>query len=97
LEDLLATKLKTILDRAEAKDYIDIAALLRAGVSLERALAGFAQMFNGEPATVLRAIGYFEDGDVHELSAEDRALLTKARDNLGLLSEISIQRGSLAR
>jgi hypothetical protein len=34
LVDLLATKLKAILDRAEAKDYIDIAALLRAGIPL---------------------------------------------------------------
>jgi hypothetical protein len=94
-EDLLATKL-SVLDRAEVKDYIDIAALLRAGVPLERPLAGFAQMFNGEPATVLRAIGYFEDGDVNELGSEDRALLIRARDNLGPLPEVSIQRGSLA-
>jgi hypothetical protein len=35
LEDLLATKLKTILDRAEAKDYRDIAAMLSAGVSFK--------------------------------------------------------------
>jgi hypothetical protein len=95
-EDLLATKFKAILDRADVKDYIDIAALLRAGVSFERSLAGFEQMFNGEPATVLRAMGYFEDGDVHELSTDDRALLTRARDNLGPLPMISIQRGSLA-
>src|SRR6202012_3157303 len=38
LEDLLATKLKAILDRAEAKDYLDISAMLAAGISLERAL-----------------------------------------------------------
>jgi hypothetical protein len=94
-EDLLATKLKAILDRAEMKDYIDIAALLRAGVSLERSLAGFAQMFHGEPATVLRAIGYFEDGDVHELNAADRELLTRARDAVGRLPIISVQPGPL--
>ena len=34
LDDLMATKLKTILDRAEAKDYRDIAAMLMAGISL---------------------------------------------------------------
>jgi hypothetical protein len=45
LEDLLATKLKVILDRAEAKDYRDIAAMLAAGVSLERALGGFAAIY----------------------------------------------------
>lgn len=32
--DLLATKLETILQCAEAKDYRDIAALLRAGGDL---------------------------------------------------------------
>ncbi len=31
----IETKLKAILDRAEAKDYRDIAAILSAGVSLE--------------------------------------------------------------
>jgi hypothetical protein len=94
-EDLLATKLKAILDRADVKDYIDIATLLRAGVSLERSLAGFAQMFNGEPATVLRAMGYFEDGDVRELDPGDRELLMGARDKIGPLPGISIQRESL--
>jgi predicted nucleotidyltransferase component of viral defense system len=34
LEDLLATKLKVILDRAEAKDYRDIAEMISKGVSL---------------------------------------------------------------
>jgi len=47
LEDLLATKLKTILDRAfdraEAKDYRDIAEMVSAGVSLPRGLAAFRE------------------------------------------------------
>jgi predicted nucleotidyltransferase component of viral defense system len=51
LEDLLATKLKTILDRAEARDYRDIAAMLSADVSLERALGGFAKMYGKIPAS----------------------------------------------
>src|SRR5207248_6579930 len=37
-EDLLATKLKVMLQRVEAKDYMDIATLISAGVSLARAL-----------------------------------------------------------
>jgi predicted nucleotidyltransferase component of viral defense system len=43
LEDLLATKLKAILDRAEVRDYQDIAAMLSSGVSLDKALGGFCQ------------------------------------------------------
>lgn len=39
LEDLMATKLKVVLQRAEAKDYRDIAAMLRAGVDLAKGLA----------------------------------------------------------
>ena len=53
-EILLATKLKTILDRAEAKDYQDIIALLSAGVSLEKALGAFAKIYGKDPALPLK-------------------------------------------
>jgi hypothetical protein len=55
LEDLLATKLKAILDRAEAKDYRDIAVMLAAGTSLEKALGAFAKMYGKDPGLPLRA------------------------------------------
>lgn len=42
LDDLMATKLKVMLERVEAKDYRDVAALLRAGVDLSRGLAATA-------------------------------------------------------
>jgi len=45
LDDLMATKLKVILQRAEAKDYRDIAAMLNAGVSLPRGLAAARLLF----------------------------------------------------
>jgi hypothetical protein len=96
LEDLLVTKLKAILGRAEVKDYIDVAALLKAGASLPRALSAFREMFDGEPATVLRAIGYFEDGDVASLGEKEKKLLRAARDSVGDLPEVRIKRGSLA-
>lgn len=53
IEDLLATKLKAILDRAEAKDYRDIAAMLSAGVSLEKALGAFAKIYGKDPGLAL--------------------------------------------
>jgi hypothetical protein len=49
LEDLLVTKLKAIMDRAEAKDYRDISAMLTAGISLEKALGAFAKMYRKDP------------------------------------------------
>ena len=45
LEDLLATKLKVLLQRVEAKDYIDVAALLDNGVSLAKGLAAARSLF----------------------------------------------------
>jgi Nucleotidyl transferase AbiEii toxin, Type IV TA system len=44
-EDLMATKLKVILQRAEAKDYRDIAALIAAGVGLSNGLAAARALF----------------------------------------------------
>lgn len=96
LEDLLATKLKAILDRAEAKDYRDIAAMLAAGVSLQRGLGAFAKMFGSDPALPLRALGYFKDGDLATLPTSDQALLCAARDRVIDIPDVPLTRGSLA-
>jgi hypothetical protein len=95
-EDLLATKLKAILDRAEAKDYRDIAALLAAGVSLPRALAGFAKMFGRDPGLPLRAIGFFQDGDLATLPESARQFLRAARDAIGEIPDVPVALGSLS-
>jgi nucleotidyltransferase AbiEii toxin of type IV toxin-antitoxin system len=97
LDDLLATKLKAVLDRAEVKDYRDIAKMISAGVSLPAGLSAFKQMFKGEPAQVLRALGYFEDGDLSTLSAAERKILCDARDRVNRLPELQLKPGLLTR
>ena len=96
LDDLMATKLKAILDRAEVRDYCDIAAMLRHGASLERALGSFRTMFKGEPATMLRALAWFRDGDLSSLSTADRDLLTAARDRVRDVPSVAVGSGNLA-
>jgi hypothetical protein len=96
LDDLMATKLEATLDRAEAKDYRDIAAMITAGVSLSAGLSAFKQMFNGEPGQVLRAIGYFKDGDLNTLSQADQRLLRNARDRVDVLPEVVLKPRLLA-
>jgi Nucleotidyl transferase AbiEii toxin, Type IV TA system len=96
LDDLMATKLKAILDRAEAKDYRDIAQMISAGVSLSAGLAAFRQMFRGEPSQVLRAIGYFRDGNLPTLDQADQALLRNARDQIGELPAVHVIPGVLS-
>lgn len=96
LEDLLATKLKSILDRAEAKDYRDISAMLSAGVSLETALGAFAVMYRKDPGLPLRAIGYFKDGDLPSLPIADQNVLRAARDRVSDIPKVRLTFGSLA-
>jgi Nucleotidyl transferase AbiEii toxin, Type IV TA system len=96
LDDLMATKLKATLDPAEARDYRDIAEMIAFGVSLPRALGAFKQMFKGEPSQVLRAIGYFRDGDLPTLAKADQELLRKARDQVVDVPDVRVTRGSLA-
>ncbi|MGD0731746.1 MAG: nucleotidyl transferase AbiEii/AbiGii toxin family protein [Terracidiphilus sp.] len=80
LLDLLATKLKVMQQRIELKDYRDVAAILGAGVPLEAGLAAAAAMFspNFQPSEAIKALTYFEGGDLAGLSADERALLTRA-------------------
>lgn len=80
LDDLLALKLKAILEREEARDYRDIAEMLRAGVSLARGLAIAEDMFRPQlaPMTALRALTYFKGGDLETLSRHDMDALASA-------------------
>jgi hypothetical protein len=96
LDDLMATKLKATLDRAEARDYRDIAEMISAGVSLSRGLGAFKLMFKGEPSQVLRAIGYFKDGDLGSLAKADQELLRNARDRVIDVPDVRVTPGSLA-
>jgi hypothetical protein len=70
LLDVAATKLATVQQRAQARDYEDIAAIIGAGISLSDALAAassvYGKKFNG--ALSLKALTYFADGDLPELS-----------------------------
>jgi hypothetical protein len=95
LDDLMATKLKAILDRAEAKDYRDIAAMLSASISLERGLGAFAAVFAADPALPLRALGFFRDGDLPTLPKAVRDVLRSARDGVRAIPEVRLLPGLL--
>ncbi len=79
--DLLATKLKVLLQRIEAKDYLDVEVLLRAGLSLNQgasaALALFPDQIN--PMDMAKAVGWFKEGNLDALLSEGvREFLTAA-------------------
>ncbi|MCF8104540.1 MAG: nucleotidyl transferase AbiEii/AbiGii toxin family protein [Desulfohalobiaceae bacterium] len=95
LLDIAATKLKVIQERAEAKDYRDIAALLdhdlTLGLALQAAMGIYGTTFN--PMISLRALTYFEDGDLRTLDQHVKKLLQRAVAgiDLGNLSPIELK------
>lgn len=98
LEDLLAHKLKVILQRAEKRDYRDIAAILAAGVPLERGLAA-ARLFFGrafQPAESLKALAWFKEGNLARLPRTDQARLVEAARSIGALPHATLRSKSLA-
>lgn len=71
LQDLMAHKLKVVLQRVERKDYLDIHALMTHGESLAEGLAGARALFGRafQPAEALKALTYYQGGDLHDLPA----------------------------
>jgi len=80
LADLMATKLKAVFQRSESKDYIDIAMIIQAGVSLSAGLGGAIALFGPDfnPALPLKALTYFGDGDLHMLPQDLKKRLISA-------------------
>lgn len=83
LDDLFAHKLKAVHDRAEGKDYQDVAVMLVNGQSLARGLAAREALFGASvPAMLtLKALTYFSDINEPERLTESlkKAITTAVR------------------
>jgi Nucleotidyl transferase AbiEii toxin, Type IV TA system len=91
-EDLLGTKLKVILQRVEAKDYIDTAAILESGMSLALGLGAARALFGSafQPSECLKALVYFEGGDLEVLSQRVRDRLIASVKTVDNLPQVSL-------
>ncbi|MGH8289901.1 MAG: nucleotidyl transferase AbiEii/AbiGii toxin family protein [Steroidobacteraceae bacterium] len=81
LLDLAGTKASVLQVRAEAKDYIDMDALIEIGkVSLPFALAAAGKLYGSSfnPEITLKALSYFEDGNLRELPTAMKFRLANA-------------------
>ncbi|HET6606652.1 MAG TPA: nucleotidyl transferase AbiEii/AbiGii toxin family protein [Rhodopila sp.] len=79
--DLAGTKAAVVQQRAEAKDYIDIDAILRDGrVDLPTALSAAGAIYGAafNPLVTLKALSFFDDGDLHRVPRDVRARLAEA-------------------
>jgi len=92
LNDLMATKVKTVLQRLEAKDYRDIAAMIEADVSLSGGLAAAREMYGSDfqPAESLKALTYFEGGDLHTLTEKEKSVIVATVGKINGLPQAGI-------
>jgi nucleotidyltransferase AbiEii toxin of type IV toxin-antitoxin system len=74
LLDIAGTKALTLQQRAQARDYLDIDALIRHGVGLPQVLAAgtvvYGRSFN--PLITLKALSYFDDVPLLPIEVQER-------------------------
>jgi hypothetical protein len=100
LIDLAGTKASVVQLRAEAKDYIDMDALLRLGkVDLGTAQAAAQKIYGPSfnPETTLKALSYFDDGNLRTLPEELKLRLVVAARDVDLEHLPEIDRLTLRR
>src|SRR5262249_7827550 len=96
-EDLLAHKLKTLLQRVEIKDYLDIDALLQSGLDLSVGLAGAMSLFAAfAPQECLKALTYFEYEGLRNLPLGLEKRLLDAVKNVRSIPTVSQESATLA-
>lgn len=97
LEDLLAHKLKTVLQRVETKDYVDVDALLRNGLSLSAGLAGAQLLFPAfAPQECLKSLTWFEDEALSDLPRDLEERLLSAVKKVRSVPTVSLASSRLS-
>lgn len=79
--DLLGTKLATVTQRIEPRDYIDIAALLASGLTINDGVAALLGLYGDQASGLqcVKTIAWFEDGGLDALLPTDvKQALTRA-------------------
>ena len=67
--DLLGTKLATVTQRVEARDYVDIAALLGSGLTINEGVAALLALYGNQASGLqsVKTIAWFKDGDLEAI------------------------------
>ncbi|HZS55042.1 MAG TPA: nucleotidyl transferase AbiEii/AbiGii toxin family protein [Bryobacteraceae bacterium] len=90
LLDLAAQKMKVILVRAESKDYLDVYNLLKAGITLPKALGAARALYpEFNPAISLKALAYYGEPGLASLSVEVREFLTAASAKVESVAKVA--------
>ena len=98
LLDLSATKMAVIQQRAERKDYLDLAAILQSGLSPASALGAAQALYRTSfnPMISLKALSYFRDGDLAELPPDIQVSLSQAAATVEAIPTIPLASDQIA-
>ena len=79
LLDLFGTKLKVLLQRVAARDYLDLAAILRAGLPLQDGLGAARALFGNvfPPMEAVKTLAYFDEGEAMNVPPATRRCLIR--------------------
>jgi len=99
LLDMAGMKAAVVQKRAEAKDYIDIDALIDRGeISLPQALSAGKLLYGSlfHPQNTLKALAYYEDGNLKTLPTEvkDRLAAAVQKVDLDRLPQLDAEQNS---
>jgi len=98
LRDIAGCKMAVIQSRSEAKDYLDIYALLGQGMQVGEML-GAAQAIYGErffPIISLKALAYFKDGDLPGLPEKVKDTLRRAAGDVREITNLEPRPGGVS-
>ena len=79
LLDLFGAKLEVLLQRVAARDYLDLAAILRSGVPLEEGLGAATALYGNRfpPLEAVKALAYFDEGEAADVDAATQRYLSE--------------------
>jgi nucleotidyltransferase AbiEii toxin of type IV toxin-antitoxin system len=98
LQDLLAHKLKVLLQRVETRDYLDIDALLQHGLDLAQGCAGARALFTVfAPQECLKALTYFNDPSLETLPEPLKQRLVKATAGVKSIPDVKVSSKTLSK
>ncbi len=95
LRDLMAQKLRSLLERRLARDYMDLSAMIQYGLSIVDGLGDAAAMYgiDFKPMSALEALTSFECDA--EVPRADRRVLMEAAGSVGLVHAGTVESYSL--
>lgn len=90
LRDIAGCKMAVIQNRSEAKDYLDIYALLQHGISLAEMLGAAQAIYGAQFFSLisLKALAWFNDGNLPSLPEKAKEALRRAAGDVREIPEV---------